>query len=147
MTPKLTYDVYIAASPDRVWSALTDGGLTEQYFYGTRVKSAFERGAKIDYLAGDMKRVEGEIVSVKKGQALVMSQRMVWDDKVKADPASQVAWELEAAGEATHLRLVHDGFTAENETFKQSAQGWPVILSGMKTLLETGKPLKLPSMS
>jgi uncharacterized protein YndB with AHSA1/START domain len=147
MNPTLSYELYIAASPDKVWSALTDGALTEQYFYGTRLTGTLERGAKVAYLAGDMRMVEAEVVAVKKGAQLVIHQRSLWDEKVAKDAASKVSWELEAAGEATHLKLVHDGFTGETETYKQSAAGWPVILSGMKTLIETGRPLKLPSQS
>src|SRR5450631_417884 len=138
---KLTYDLYVAASPDRVWDALTNGTLTEQYFYGTRVKSSFERGAEITYTARDTKMIEGEVMAVDSGHKLVISQRALWDPRVAEDPASQVRWELSAMGAATKITLVHDGFDRETETFKQSAAGWPVVLSSMKTLIETGKPL------
>jgi uncharacterized protein YndB with AHSA1/START domain len=141
---KLSYDLYIAAPAERVWDAITDGAVTEQYFYGTRVKSSFRRGAEIAYAAGDAKMIEGEVVAVEKGHKRVLSQRALWDDGVAADPASQVTWELSSVGSATKVSLMHEGFRGETETFKQSAAGWPVILSGMKTLLETGRPLVLP---
>lgn len=141
---KLTYDLYVAASPDRVWDALTNGTLTEQYFYGTRVRSSFELGAEIAYTARDTKMVEGKVMAVERGHKLVISQRALWDPRLAADPTSQVSWELSPMGAATKITLVHDGFDRETETFKQSAAGWPVILSSMKTLIETGKPLALP---
>jgi uncharacterized protein YndB with AHSA1/START domain len=141
--PKLSYEIYIAAPAARVWSALTDGALTEQYFYGTRVESAFEAGAPIAYAAGGARMVEGEVLAVDRGTRLTISQRATWDEKVAADPASRVAWELAPMGDATRLGLVHDGFGGETETYRQSAAGWPLILSSLKTLLETGRPLVL----
>jgi uncharacterized protein YndB with AHSA1/START domain len=141
---QLAYELYIAAPAERVWKALTDGALTAQYFYGTRVESSFRRGASIAYGAGGQTLVEGEVLGVEPNRQLVISQRATWDPGVAADPASKVSWQLTPMGEATRLSLVHDGFEGETETYKQSAAGWPVILSGLKTLLETGRPLVLP---
>lgn len=145
--PRLTYEIYIAAPAARVWGALTDGALTEQYFFGTRVESAFAPGAPIAYAAGGMRMVEGEVLAVDRGKKLSIRQRSTWDDKVASDPASRVEWELAALGDATRLSLTHDGFGGETETYRQSAAGWPVVLSGLKTLLETGRPLVLPARS
>ena len=141
----LTYDLYIAAPAERVWGALTDPAVTEQYFYGTRVESSFLAGAPIAYAAGDVRMVDGEVVAVEAGRKLVLSQRSLWDPGVAADAASQVSWELTPLGVATKLSLVHAGFAGETETFRQSAAGWPVVLSGLKTFLETGRPLTLPA--
>lgn len=144
---ELTYDIYIAAPVDRVWSALTDGALTEKYFYGTRVKSSFAQGAALVYTAGESSLVEGTVVEITPGRSLALSQRSLWDPSVAADAPSKVRWELSPMGDATKLTLVHDGFAGETETFKQSAAGWPVVLSGLKTLLETGRALELPQAS
>lgn len=143
--PQLSYELYIAAPAARVWGALTEGALTEQYFYGTRVESTFARGAPISYTAGGARMVEGEVVAVDPGSKLTILQRATWDAQVAADKASRVAWELQPLGEATRLSLVHDGFGGETATYQQSAAGWPVILSSLKTLLETGRPLVLPA--
>ena len=129
---KLTYDIYIAAPIDRVWSALIDGALTEKYFYGTRVESSFAKGAALVYTAGDTPMVEGTVVEVVPGRLLELSQRFVWDPAVAADAPSKVRWELESMGDATKLSLIHDGFVGETETFKQSAGGWPVVLSASR---------------
>jgi len=141
----LTYEMYIAAPPERVWEALTDARLTPQYFYGTEVKSSFKRGADIVYTAAGMAMVQGKILSVEKGRGLEISQHALWDPAVSADAPTRVSWELAPVGNATRVTLVHDGFERETETLKQSTAGWPVILSGLKTLLETGRPLALPA--
>lgn len=142
---KLAFDLYIAAPADRVWSAITDGSLTERYFFGSRVKSTFKPGAPIDWSAGGMKMIDGSVVSVEQGEKLVVSQRALWDEKVAKDPAAQVTWQLTKLGPATtKLTLLHDGLDANSATYEQSTGGWPVVLSGLKTLLETGKPLELP---
>ncbi|MBS2031149.1 MAG: SRPBCC domain-containing protein [Deltaproteobacteria bacterium] len=144
----LSYELYLAAPAADVWKALTDGAQTEQYFYGTRLVSSLKPGAPLQYLAGEAKMVEGEIVEIERGRRLVARQRSLWDEKVAADPASTVAWELTPMGErATRLTLVQSGFARETETYTQHAQGWPVILSSLKTLVETGKPLVLPAQA
>src|SRR5262249_9697120 len=145
-TQPLSYDLYFAAPADRVWNALTDAALTEQYFYGCRIEGRLEKGGPLSYAAGGMKMIDGEVLDVERGKRLVAKQRSLWDDKVARDPASTVSWEIAAMGpQASRLTLVHDGFDGESETYRQSAQGWPVILSSMKTLVETGKPLALPA--
>lgn len=142
---KLAFDVYIAAPADKVWSAITDPALTEGYFFNSRVKSSFKRGDAIDWSAGGMKMIDGRITAIEKGEKLVVSQRALWDDQVSKDPASQVSWQLTKLGPATtKLTLTHDGLDASSATCVQSADGWPVVLSGMKTLIETGKPLEMP---
>lgn len=141
----LRYDFYLGAPSESVWKALVDGDETEKYFYGTRFEARLERGAKLAYTAGGAALVEGEVVDVDRGKRLVSRQRSLWDEKVAADPASTVHWELTALGpKATRLVLVHEGFDRKTETYEQSARGWPVILSSLKTLVETGSPLVLP---
>jgi hypothetical protein len=67
----------------------------------------------------------------------------VWDDTVAADPTTQIAWEIEPMGEVCCLTVVHRGFEHDNATYEQVKGGMPIILSGLKTLLETGAPLKM----
>ena len=141
----LTYDYYLAAPADAVWKAITDGAEMEKYFYGTRLVGRLERGASLAYEAGGASLVEGRVIDIEHGKRLVSQQRSLWDEKVAADPASTVRWELTAMGpKATRLVLVHGGFDRKTETYEQSARGWPVILSSLKTLVETGAPLVLP---
>lgn len=144
----LSFDYYVAAPIEAVWKAITDGTQTEKYFYGTRLEGRLEPGGKLAYKAGGASLVEGEVVEIERGKRLVSKQRSLWDDKVAADPASTVRWELTPMGpKATRLVLVHGGFAKQTETHRQCAQGWPVVLSSLKTLVETGAPLVLPQES
>jgi hypothetical protein len=72
---------------------------------------------------------------------LVMTWNAHWDESVNKDRASRVTYEHSAAGSATKLRLVHDGFEGENATYAGSIEGWPLMLSSLKSILETGKAL------
>lgn len=142
--PIYNYEIYIGAPVGRVWQALTDGDLTKQYVYGTRFEGKLRKGALYAYLGdGGVKVVDGEILDVEPEKRLVMSWQAHWDESTKGDRASRVSYELAATGpKTTKLRLVHDDFdSAETATYKGSIEGWPLMLSSLKTLLESGKPL------
>jgi uncharacterized protein YndB with AHSA1/START domain len=140
----LKYELYISASAKKVWGALTEGEATKQYFYGCAVRSTFKQGALISYLGdGEFNMLDGEVLEVKTGERLLTTFRAQWDGKVVKDKPSRLLWELTPMGKATKLTLVHDGFAHETATYEQSESGWPLILSSLKTYVETGKPLVL----
>src|SRR5215813_1805824 len=99
------YDIYIGAPVEKVWQGLTDGDLTRQYVYGTRLQSTLEKGAAYAFVAdGDFKVVDGET-----NRRLALTWRAHWDAEVSKDPESRVTYELSSAGaRATKLRVVHD---------------------------------------
>jgi uncharacterized protein YndB with AHSA1/START domain len=138
-----TYDIYIAAPPAKVWKGITDGEMTKHYVYGTRLESKLKKGAPYAYVGdGDFKVVDGEIIEIEPEKRLVMSWAAHWDDSVAKDRPSRVTYELSAAGpSATKLRLVHDDFDGPTATYGGSVEGWPLMLSSLKSLVETGKPL------
>lgn len=138
----LRYEVYIAAAIKTVWEALTDGSVTKQYFYGCSVESEFKEGSAISYLGdASFNMLDGKVLAVEPLKLLRTSFRAHWDEKVSKDKASRVTWELSLAGQATKLTLLHDQFDGETATYQQSASGWNLILSSLKTYLETAKPL------
>jgi uncharacterized protein YndB with AHSA1/START domain len=144
MTKKLeyTYDIYIAAPARKVWEGLVDGEMTRQYVYGTRLHGKLKKGAPYAYVGdGDFKVVDGEILEVEAEKRLVMTWQAHWDAKVSSDRASRVTYELSPAGAATRLRVVHDDFDGPTATYTGSVEGWPLMLSSLKSLLETGKAI------
>jgi uncharacterized protein YndB with AHSA1/START domain len=145
MTAQTTqvYELYIKASPEQVWDAITKPEFTAKYFYGTRVESTFEAGAPIAYLGDDEGvMVDGEIVESDPPRRLVQSWHPLFDDGMSSEPPSRVTWELEAQESgATRLTVVHDRLESAPKTAESVSGGWMYILSGLKTLLETGSPL------
>jgi uncharacterized protein YndB with AHSA1/START domain len=92
---------------------------------------------------GDFKVVEGEIIDVETEKRLVMSWKANYDESVARDEPSRVAFELTACGPATtKLRLVHDSFKGNSATYAGSVEAWPLMLSSLKSLLETGRALE-----
>jgi uncharacterized protein YndB with AHSA1/START domain len=141
---EFTYDIYIAAPVAKVWKGIVDGEMTKHYVYGTRLQSKLKKGAPYAYVGdGEFKVVDGEIVEIEPEKRLVMSWKAHWDDSVAKDRPSRVSYQLSATGPSTtRLHLVHDDFDGETATYSGSVDGWPLMMSSLKSLLETGKPLK-----
>jgi uncharacterized protein YndB with AHSA1/START domain len=140
---KYEYQIYIAVPIEHVWKGLTDGDFTKQYVYGTRMQSTLQKGSPYAFVGdGDFKVVDGQILDAKPNSRLSFTWRAHWDQHVSSDPESRVTYELTSPGPTvTKLRIVHDQFDRETATYKGSVEGWPLMLSSLKTLLESGKPL------
>jgi uncharacterized protein YndB with AHSA1/START domain len=138
-----TYDIYIGAPVGKVWNGIVDGEMTKHYVYGTRLESTLRKGAPYAYIGdGDFKVVDGEILEIEPEKRLVMSWKAHWDGSVAKDRPSRVTYELSAAGPSTtKLHIVHDEFDGPTATYTGSVEGWPLMMSSLKSLLETGKPL------
>jgi uncharacterized protein YndB with AHSA1/START domain len=139
--PAQVYEIYIRTTPERLWQALTDGELTKQYYYDTEVRSDLTVGSPFRYYAGDDVLLDGEILEADPPRRLVTTFSALWSPAVAADPPSRITYEIEPMGAACRLRMIHDGFETETATYHEVAGGWSPILSGLKTLLETGEPL------
>jgi uncharacterized protein YndB with AHSA1/START domain len=137
------YDIYIGAPVAKVWKGIVDGEMTKHYVYGTRLQSKLKKGAQFAYVGdGDFKVVDGEILEIEPEKRLVMTWKAHWDESVAKDRASRVTFELSAAGSSTtKLHIVHDDFDDKTATYSGSVEGWPLMMSSLKSLLETGKPL------
>jgi uncharacterized protein YndB with AHSA1/START domain/DNA-binding transcriptional ArsR family regulator len=138
--PKHVYEVYIAATPERVWQALTDSELTKQYYYGNTVESDWKPGSPMVYRNPDgSESIVCEIVEADPPRRLVHTFFFPGTD----ESPSRCTWTIEARGEASLLVLTHDEFDGETTTYRSVAHGWVPVLSGLKTLLETGRPLEI----
>src|SRR4029450_13363855 len=146
MTEQTTqvYAIFIRATPEKVWDAITKPEFTAQYFYGSVIDSPFQAGTPYVGWSADrsMKFVDGEVVESDPPRRLRHTWRAVYDDELATEPPSQVTWEIEPQdGGYTKLTVVHDQLEASPKTAENVAGGWSFILSGLKTLLETGEPL------
>ncbi len=139
--PKHVYEVHIRTTPERLWRAITDPAETRLYFYGSDVRSDWQPGSKLEYSRNGEVNLDCGIIEVEPEKKLVHSFRAVYDPELAAEPPTRVTWEIEQMGETCRLRITHDEFPSENKTFREVEFGWSEILSGLKTLLETGQPL------
>jgi uncharacterized protein YndB with AHSA1/START domain len=136
--------VYIRTTPEKLWQAITDPSFTRQYFYEQTVESSWKTGAEYVHRAPDGSvRIEGKIIEIEPCHRLIQTFSCPAKDDAKNDRASRVTWTIEKLGEVCKLTLVHDDFDGETATFKSVGSGWNPVLSGLKTLLETGRPLVL----
>jgi uncharacterized protein YndB with AHSA1/START domain/DNA-binding transcriptional ArsR family regulator len=144
--PKHQYDLYIRATPERVWEGITNGDITRRWFHGTRFTAELTAGARLELVGEDGSAVvEGEILEATPPMRLVHTWKANWGPEFANDRPSRVTWELTPMGETTLLRLIHDDFDGETVTYQSISQGWAPILSSLKSLLETGEPLVMQS--
>jgi len=142
-----TYTTYIAASPSRVWKALTTSEDTAEYFFGRKIYSTWKLGDKVEFLREhDELDVVGEITEIIHGQKLSYTWNVPGDLSLRDHP-SNVTFELASLDDAVKLTLTHRDFiegdtVQETNTFVGLNNGWPAIISNLKSYLETGKPLK-----
>jgi uncharacterized protein YndB with AHSA1/START domain len=144
--PVHVYQVFISAPTEVVWNAIIDGDVTVQYFYGTRVESTWEPGAAVTYANPDgTKASEGEVLSIDPGKRLEMTFLPLWDPELTAEGPAREVWSVEDAGGATKLTVETFDIAEGGKIHNDFAGGFPFIISGMKTLLETGEPMRVTS--
>jgi uncharacterized protein YndB with AHSA1/START domain len=133
-----TYELFLRADPQQVWNAITQGDKSAQYFFGTAVKLD---GKRITWHVptGDV-LVEGDVISASAPNELVHTWRAHYDP-TSSHEVSKVAWRLEPLGAMTKLTLVHELDGAPGTARSVGTNGWSLVLSGLKTLVETGSPL------
>jgi uncharacterized protein YndB with AHSA1/START domain/DNA-binding transcriptional ArsR family regulator len=137
------FEIYIKTTPERLWEAITDPQLRAKYSFGVETHSDWTEGSS--YKAGVPGVVDiaaGENLEVDPPRRLVQSFNALWSDDVKSAGTSRVTWEIYPVGDSCQLTVIHDQLPdgANPELYG----GWPMILSGLKTLLETGDLLTTP---
>jgi uncharacterized protein YndB with AHSA1/START domain/DNA-binding transcriptional ArsR family regulator len=138
------FEIFIKTTPERLWDAITDPEMRAKYSFGVETHSDWTPGSEYkSSVPGVIDIAEGENVEVDPPRRLVQTFTALWSDEVKGEGSSRVTWEIEPVGDdSCRLTVVHDELRegASNELYG----GWPQILSGLKTLLETGETLTTP---
>jgi uncharacterized protein YndB with AHSA1/START domain len=137
------FEIYIKTTPERLWEAIIDNEMRRKYNFGVGVSSDWSAGS--EYTAsvpGVVEIAKGENLEVDPPRRLVQSFNALWSDDVKAEGTSRVTWEIEPVGDSCQLTVTHDQL--REDANDQIYGGWPQILSGLKTLLETGESLTTP---
>jgi uncharacterized protein YndB with AHSA1/START domain len=140
--PAQVYVTYIAASPQKVWDALSDPTLTKLYWYDHRNVSSWEVGASWSHVddSDGATDIVGTVLECDPPKKLVVS--WAYPDRAN-DPSahSRVTYEVEPFGDAVKLVVTHSDLEPGSPMATGVGRGWPMVLSGLKTLLETGRPL------
>jgi len=138
------FEIYIKTTPERLWAAITDPEIRAKYSFGVRISSEWTSGSRYEASArdGTVSISKGENLEVDPPRRLVQSFNALWGDDVKAEGTSRVTWEIEPIGDSCRLTVTHDQL--RDGANEQLYGGWPMILSGLKTWLETGELLTTP---
>jgi uncharacterized protein YndB with AHSA1/START domain len=138
------FEIFIRTTPERLWKAITDPEQRARYSFGVTTESDYTDGSSYkSSVPGVIDIAEGENVEVDPPSRLVQTFTALWSDEVRAAGTSRVTWEIEPVGDdSCRLTVVHDQLEpgASGELYG----GWPMILSGLKTLLEKGEDLTTP---
>src|SRR2546428_9390 len=136
------FEIYIKTTPDRLWEAITDPEIRSKYQFGSRQISDWTPGSPYEMRSGDQLLGEGQNLEVEPPRRLVQTMVALWGADVKREGTSRVTWEIEPVGDSCRLLVTHDQL--REGANDQLYGGWPMILSGLKTLLETGELLTTP---
>jgi uncharacterized protein YndB with AHSA1/START domain len=139
------FEIYIKATPERVWEAITDPAIRSKYNFGAAPYGEWTVGAKQEMRAeraGDFVLGTSEVLEVDPPRRLVHTMEANFSPEAAAEGSSRVSWEIEPVGDSCRLTLTHDQMREGANS--QIYGGWPMVLSGLKTWLETGELLTTP---
>lgn len=159
---QFVYVTYIKTTPEKLWQALTDSAFISRYMDGTGPDSDWKVGSPIKWRMdpkSEFSDWDQQVLEAEPGQRLSytwhnyqpeMAEWFGWSEEklaeLQKEKRSKVTFEIEQAGDDTvKLTVVHDDFEPDSEMLKGVSGGWPAILSNLKTLLESGETLSLPS--
>ncbi len=138
-----SYDVFIKATPEQIWEAITRPEFSSRFFYGTHVEADLVPGGAFRYYSPDRSSImnDGTVLESDPPRRLVTTRTTLWSPELAAEPPTRVTWEIEPQpGGFCRLTVIHDELDDSPKTAAAHG-GWMLVLSGLKTLLETGEPL------
>jgi uncharacterized protein YndB with AHSA1/START domain len=135
------YQIFIKASPETIWEAITNPDLTERYFHGSRIEITAQR--RVSRGPDGAVRGDGWVAEYEPPRRLVHEWRSLYDPELAREESSRVVWEIEPHEDGyCKLTLTHDNLDGAPKTAENVAgEGWMFVLSGLKTLVETGSRL------
>ena len=136
------FEIYIRTTPERLWEAITDPEIRSKYNFGAGVTSDWTPGSMLEFGQPSGVLGKGEVLEVDPPWRLVHTMTALWSDEVKSEGASRVTWEIDQVADSCHLVVTHDQL--REGANDQLYGGWPMILSGLKTWLESGELLTTP---
>jgi uncharacterized protein YndB with AHSA1/START domain/DNA-binding transcriptional ArsR family regulator len=135
------YELFIHTTPQKLWQALTDGEVTKGYLFGETVHSDWKRGSTwFSKGPSGSRDVEGTVIEADPPKRLVVTWHVLYDPALSSE-LSRVTYLIEKRGEVCKLTVAHDVSEAPLTAESVGKDGWQLVLSGLKTLLETGEPM------
>jgi len=141
-TMEKVFEIYIKTTPERLWDAITDPEVRAKYNFGAGARSDWTPGSRVELQAGDFLLGEGDVLEAEPPRRLVHTLLAHFSPEAEAEGTSRVTWEIEPVGDSCRLTVVHDQM--RDGACEELYGGWPMILSGLKTWLETGELLTTP---
>ena len=145
LRPATVYTIYIASTPEKVWEALTSAELSRKYFFGNAVEIELKVGGKYIVRQPDgALHISGEVLACEPPRKLTFTFNVNWPALIEKLGPTLVSYDIEPAGDAVCLTMTesHDRPLCD-DILSGGREGWPAILSSLKSLLETGRPLAI----
>jgi uncharacterized protein YndB with AHSA1/START domain len=142
--PEFVYVTYIETTPEKLFQALTSSEFSRQYWFGTELRSDWKIGAPFALVTDGLQTDVGEILEFDPPRRLSYTFKHVLQDRFQHDAPTKVVFSIEQHGRFSKLTLTHEGFAGASKLLDGISTGWPAILSSLKSILETGKPLEIP---
>jgi uncharacterized protein YndB with AHSA1/START domain len=140
---RFVYVTYIRTTPEKLWQALIDPEFTRRYWVETWQDCEWKPGASWRIMIPDGRVADsGEVLEIEPGRRLVLKWRNEFMPEMHADGYSRMTYELEQQGDAVKLTLIHEIDKPDSKLIEGVSNGWPAILSSLKSLLETGESLE-----
>ncbi|MBO4226999.1 SRPBCC family protein [Bradyrhizobium neotropicale] len=142
--PEFVYVTYISTTPEKLWEALTNSEFTRRYWFNTEVKSDWKVGSPFALVMNGTTTDVGEILQAEWPRRLAYTFKHQLDEEMRKEPPTKVTFTIEPHGDLVKLTVTHEGFAKGSKLLDGISKGWPAILSGLKTLLETGTVIAIP---
>lgn len=140
--PEHIYETYIRASAESLWEAITSAEFTRQYWHRMTVESDWSPGSAVRFLYEDGRAgCEGKVLEWDPPHRLSYTWRFLFDEELAAERPSTVTFEISPMGDSCRLRVIHGDFDEDSKVFPMISWGWAEVMSSLKSLLETGRPL------
>lgn len=140
MTSTQVHRIFIKAAPEAIWEAITKPEFTRRYFFGSSIDTTTQPGSPCVYRSTDAPLVDGEVLESDPNHRFVITWRSLYHPPSVDEPASRVTWLIEPQ-EGGHccLTVIHDRLDSSPNTAKNVGVAWMFVLSGLKTVVETGE--------
>lgn len=138
------YITYIETTPEKLWEALTDSEFSKRYWWDTSVVSDWKVGSPFSLVLNGRTTDVGEVLETERPRRLSYTFHHILSEVARQEPPTRVTFVLEPYGRLVKLTLIHEDFAEESVILDPISKDWPAIMSGLKSMLESGTPLVIP---